>query len=306
MVSRARLIPIVAFFVVLVAAYWSAPKKSVEAQITQCLGRCCCQPDLGYLPEVLDDLVRGTGYEGNYQINSRPRTRVLNIYFMCKTPSSPLKAFSGGCFYIPSSTPVIVCDKSFIDEYYNYFTTVPGPQNPAFARSLDSFAKPLMVNWFLGHEVGHAVQDPGSGHLAFDGKEPRCTDLRFDKGRELEADSFVVERGINESMPADPTVKAVRLFAFTAILWAVIDKEADRYGPATRTEKSEHSPFWLRTDTVRVPDMSCSHPPLIIRAVRLLDAITKRVELAKEQRPRFENTQPRIKYLGEQDGSRWR
>lgn len=152
-------------------------------------------------------LLSGTKYEESYSLNRYKRGSELSIYvFDTRISALRSRQYMNSCGYLPNAR-AIVCDVKFVDEFLqrrdidkeivpfegDRSTGTPFVLREASAESYDE-ARRFMIDWVLGHELGHYVSGHSYSHFAPNAFNEKAEPRSISQLREVEADRFVASK----------------------------------------------------------------------------------------------------------------
>jgi hypothetical protein len=153
---------------------------------------------------ITQDFVQGTQFENKVVINAPPQSDAINIYVLDEDPKGYFRDLECNCAYLGQEN-VIVCDAELL-EYFRGLIEIPGGEEAALINPrFNSF----LLQWIIGHEIGHLVLGHGKGKHHF--QPPSSLPLLPRRQQpvagitpqyEQEADTFVIEH-LNPNRPDD-------------------------------------------------------------------------------------------------------
>jgi hypothetical protein len=159
--------------------------------------------------KALKRVTVGTRYATHWQIGRPPRSGWLSVILVDSDQPRERRlapALHRNCTYT-GSRDLIVCDVALIrhflaerdldktvessfdkEGYVTGHTIVPLPRDQLESRYFD------MLQWILGHELGHVLNGDGQAHFTSDRLDDPVRAVSIDQKRELAADGFLARQ----------------------------------------------------------------------------------------------------------------
>lgn len=199
--------------------------------------------------DIATTYTKGTDYEGRLNINRPPLRDYLNLYVFYYSRALP-SYLKYNCT-TSWKEQIILCDEALLD---SILETMPVVYDQG-----DGVQYPFLMNWVIGHEIGHAVlkHDP-SQYLNFSlavanesheqaqetSVEKWTKDFYAGNRTEQEADQFAID-GLNIGPSARSTWLQYGNNLADTIFWEAGDSEG---GPIiVNFDPKQHPPMFLRT-----------------------------------------------------------
>lgn len=200
-------------------------------------------PDLAVVAPVLDRWALRSRFDGAVRINPAvPVPGSLNVYFWAADPDAQLEPTVPGCGYLPDGE-LIMCSLHYLDSLVR--------------------ADPVVAEWILAHEIGHAHFDQEAGSLtAPDGARAEAPGLHT---LEEEADAFYLNGA--QASAALPRILDAMHAALNSLYELDCQQQFGRSVPLP--DPMEHP---LPLDPA--PDVT-GHRPLVFRAIDLIRYILR-------------------------------
>jgi hypothetical protein len=201
---------------------------------------------------AMREAVAGTRFADAAALNPSSNGRGLKIHlFDSANPrisqAAALPLIRKNCASL-AATEIIVCDVATVDDLVAHLS-------PAIEER--SAVRRAVVLWLLAHEVGHIIHGHSGAHQFHDGVEQGVNPGSVDHREELEADEFASSVLFRDSKARIVVVQAL----ISLINIEVRDKGIQpQYGVGILFDYNS---------IVKVTSR-CSHPEMVIRAVRLL------------------------------------
>jgi len=242
----------------------------------------------GAAARALERVTRGTRYTGKWQINKSPAKGKLTLVLIDSDQLDATKLAPGldrNCTYT-GRNELIICDVALVRKFIAERDLDKTTQSTydAMGRVLSTKVVPLarhyvvadyqmMLEWILGHELGHILNGDGRAHFSSSRFEDNVKNTSLDQRRELAADAFLARQFDGDS-DSD----------FYFFLVDILNREVDRKAcpgrspvlgcPNTQVGMLIFSPSdYLRYST------SATHPEFVIRMDRLLILADRRHSL---------------------------
>lgn len=150
-----------------------------------------------------------------------------------------------------AATQMIVCDVSTVDDLLAR-SSMPSDSPDQMAAT-----RRAIVLWLVAHEVGHIIHGHSGAHQFQDGVEQGVDPRSVDHRQELEADEFA-----SSVLFADPKANVVAVQALISLVNSEVRAKGmqPQYGAGI---------LYDYNSLVQVTSR-CSHPEMVVRAVRLL------------------------------------
>lgn len=144
---------------------------------------------------AMPTLVRGSRFEGRWQLNGSYQWDRLNLYIVRSNAmvTNRLAPFRDNCS-AAAQWSVIICDAAFLDTYLDrrgVFVDL-APDRVTAAR--DAF-----VAWTIGHEIAHVLGGDQPAHFKPSALDEQVTRASVSHRQELAADAFLVQQFANDS-----------------------------------------------------------------------------------------------------------
>lgn len=204
--------------------------------------------------EIAAMLVNGTRYSGRVRVNAPRKPGLLSIWLVDPPEAGPLvRHVRLNCLAFPAEE-VVVVDTTLLDACPAAIPLVVSDDDPVLPS--------ILRTWLVGHEIGHVVLGHGerNAFFGFDATDegPGGLDLDAHPGfeAEREADAFVVSH-----LEPSPS-QSVQYFQQLIDLFYDLER-GHEVGPGD-------------PPLLRVPVVSASHPPFLVRLTHFFDAIEER------------------------------
>lgn len=254
-----------------------------------------------YLEKVQDIANRwtkGTIFDGRVRINRPYRHGHVNIYILDEE-SIKIDNFKCGCSYLPGAT-TIVCDGNFLQSATKFLSGPLQQELVRFQKKLDSddeeqqvavkilrsivpIYDTFMREWLIAHEIGHLVLDHSKDDLSrtWDYKDGQGIGLSIER----EADEFYISRlqHTNQVLTWQAISQLVTRLYHSGVL---ASHRAEELG--------DFKALSVNRD-VKVPYNPNRHPPFLIRALELADAVRELYPTVVDSSGYFERIRERVK-----------
>lgn len=215
--------------------------------------------------------LKGTRYQGRFQINLPPRAGFANFYIIDrKALAQTFPAAQCGCLQV-AAIEGIVCDATFLHQFSSAMS-LPTEAISEEEKELNRLYRTFLMSWVLGHELGHLVLNAVSPGRNASLASPGVLDIetKWGQASEAEADLFYLSKlahrqGLQISAFMGLSQFVTRLYAELAL-----DQQPKQV--ADLIAKGEH-PYFTTVIDVTVPAQTTKHPPLLLRALSLADQL---------------------------------
>lgn len=146
-------------------------------------------------------LLRGTEFEGRWQINKQPRRQLLNVYILrsglnnTQSATVELEGLLNNCSYIGES--IIICDIEFVNSFLSVHRVEESFSNAVRESKMKDAQRSFLI-WILGHEVGHALNRHSRAHFSPNELDTMIVSSSLENRQEFEADLFLVRSLYND------------------------------------------------------------------------------------------------------------
>ena len=206
----------------------------------------------------------GTRYANAWQVNPRgsPSGSALAVYLFDShsarfSSAKFLSRLRNNCTSLASSS-VIVCDVAAIDEILRRISrTAPRAANPELTRE-------TLIDWIVGHELGHIVRGHSGRHQFHDGVQVGVNPNSVDHRQEIEADEFAAE-----SLFRNDATRIVAIGLFIDLVNSEIVSKgiAPQYGAGLLFNYEQFVEVTSR----------CTHPEMTVRAIRMMGIYSRQM-----------------------------
>ena len=231
--------------VVFLAGQYLSPRVSPEDLDNLLLDTDVIPGDPISLFQSIELALTGTRFEKQWNVNSPYEKSSLSIFLI--DSSDPrlathryIRRFRQNAAYLRRLCAIVI-DYQFIETLGNkYFTS-----------DLDMGVRSLLLNWIMGHEIGHLIRKHRTSHFESNNMFSRKRRGGASQYREDEADEYFAD--IIRANGQDLVTTYGSVFA------QIVEYEAD-----------------LRTGQDTTRDQLYSHPTYLVRAFRFLERIVGR------------------------------
>lgn len=196
------------------------------------------------------------GHATKYTLNDQITAGVLQFYVIDKDPLRLTRNFPCSCAFVPKSS-IILCDRRVLHALSNWAVYGQGSERQniwALSIMNDGIAG-LLLQWVVGHEIGHYSlgHDYGASFIAFDDDRQQATDGKAPvTQQEAAADAFAFS-----GMPA-----RIRTWGHMTTNFLIQQMVAIALGDDARKLRS-------KDESIVVRDDGLGHPNLLTRAFSL-------------------------------------
>jgi len=227
---------------------------------------------------IAQSFVRGTQFEDRIVINASPQPDAINVYILRDDPKRYFKGIGCNCAYLGQQN-VIVCDAELL-EYFRHLIDVPEGALPLPDKAeaseantyLNSRFSLFLLQWIIGHEIGHLVLHHGVGAYYFQpssllslASHQQRSSRPIARRYEQEADTFI---GKHLSRPEDQVWGWLALSSVIETMYGqALDQQRRQRGEALLSDDQLREMIFQRSITVELTDGPDIHPPWLIRAL---------------------------------------